>query len=192
MKTGAQLIAEERERGVKQEGWTAKHDDGHTSRELARAAQTYVDHYVGRAGLIEMKIITPANYRKETIMSWGDRWPFTKSWWRPKDPVTTLVKAGALIAAEIDRLQRAQQPNPPAQDGQGRMKARKQDKAEVQAAALGVVVSWLRSESHLDGQNENPRDIAWALQAQERIAMFIELEAMKLRLKPKTLSRHQP
>lgn len=66
------------------------------------------------------------------------------------------------------------------------MKTRRQDKAEVQAQALGVAVSWLRSESHLDGANENPRHIEWALQAQERIAIFIELEALKLRLKSKT------
>jgi hypothetical protein len=35
-------------------------------------------------------------------------WPWDASWWKPSnDPVRNLVKAGALIAAEIDRLQRA-------------------------------------------------------------------------------------
>jgi len=34
--------------------------------------------------------------------------PFDEEWWKPSpdDPVWQLVKAGALIAAEIDRLRR--------------------------------------------------------------------------------------
>jgi len=34
-------------------------------------------------------------------------WPFSSEWWKPaQDPIRNLVKAGALIAAEIDHLQR--------------------------------------------------------------------------------------
>lgn len=34
-------------------------------------------------------------------------WPFEVSWWKPdNDPIKTLTKAGALIAAELDRLLR--------------------------------------------------------------------------------------
>lgn len=61
----------------------------------------------------------------------------------------------------------------------------KPDKAEIQAQALGVVVGWLRQESHLDG-DLGGRQNQWAHEAQERIAIFVELEAMKLRLKSKT------
>jgi len=36
-------------------------------------------------------------------------WPWEASWWKPSDdPIRNLAKAGALIAAEIDRLQRKQ------------------------------------------------------------------------------------
>jgi hypothetical protein len=36
-----------------------------------------------------------------------DGWPFDPSWWKPSnDRKANLIKAGALIAAEIDRLQR--------------------------------------------------------------------------------------
>lgn len=36
-----------------------------------------------------------------------DGWPFGQDWWKPSnDPIRNLVKAGALIAAEIDRLHR--------------------------------------------------------------------------------------
>ena len=35
------------------------------------------------------------------------QWPWEKNWWKPSDDkIRNLVKAGALIAAEIDRLQR--------------------------------------------------------------------------------------
>ncbi len=108
MKTGIELIAAERARQIKAEGWTTAHDDAHNQRELARAAQTYVDHYVGRAGLIERGVISLREYQRETLMGWAGTWPcWLKRWWKPKDPITTLVKAGALIAAEIDRLNRA-------------------------------------------------------------------------------------
>jgi hypothetical protein len=34
-------------------------------------------------------------------------WPWDQEWWKPSDdPIRNLAKAGALIAAEIDRLQR--------------------------------------------------------------------------------------
>lgn len=35
-------------------------------------------------------------------------WPWDENWWKPSlDPIRNLVKAGALLAAEIDRLQRS-------------------------------------------------------------------------------------
>ena len=34
-------------------------------------------------------------------------WPWEPEAWKPTYPVRDLVKAGALIAAEIDRLERA-------------------------------------------------------------------------------------
>ncbi len=43
MKTGIELIAQERQRQVSEEGWTAEHDDGHTDQELARAASCYAN-----------------------------------------------------------------------------------------------------------------------------------------------------
>lgn len=65
---------------------------------------------------------------------------------------------------------------------------RKRDKAEIQSIALGVVVSWLRQESHGDQEN-GEQEIRWCQEAQDRIACFVELEATKLRLKSKTLKR---
>ncbi len=65
---------------------------------------------------------------------------------------------------------------------------RRRDKAEIQATALNVVVSWLRQESHA-AEELGDREIQWACEAQERIALFVELEAMKLKLKSKTARR---
>lgn len=90
--TGAELIAAERERQVEWEGWTPEHDDEHESGELARAGAIYAEQ-AGR--------------------DWGELlhapygWPWDEQWWKPTgDAVRDLTKAGALIAAEIDRLQR--------------------------------------------------------------------------------------
>lgn len=33
-------------------------------------------------------------------------WPWSREWWKPKNPRRDLVKAGALIVAEIERLDR--------------------------------------------------------------------------------------
>lgn len=64
----------------------------------------------------------------------------------------------------------------------------KRDKAHIQSIALGVVVSWLRQESHAD-EELGGREMQWAIEAQERIACFVELEVVKLRLKSKTIRR---
>lgn len=90
MKTGIELIATERKRQISKEGWTASHDDTHEYGELAIAATCYAINGQGSESLLP-----PCD------------WPWEKKWWKPSpDQIRNLVKAGALIAAEIDRLQR--------------------------------------------------------------------------------------
>lgn len=109
---GVALIAAERVRQVSAEGWTPAHDDTHTKGELADAAACY------------------AAAANNAVRGWPPgpaprQWPFESTSWKPaafgggtvKDggpnpdippaAIANLVKAGALIAAEIDRLQRA-------------------------------------------------------------------------------------
>jgi hypothetical protein len=96
MKTGIQLIEQERERQISQEGWTPEHDDSHDGAEMVRAACCYAH----AAALITTHEIPPVL---------PGVWPWAADWWKPsEEPIRNLVKAGALIAAEIDRLQRAQ------------------------------------------------------------------------------------
>lgn len=102
MKTGIELIAEERQRQISEEEWTPEHDDGHRSGELNDAAIGYAQAaaYQARGESLEMI--------RSAVPAGMIRWPWEDSWWRPdEDQIRNLVKAGALIAAEIDRLQRS-------------------------------------------------------------------------------------
>lgn len=84
MSIGAQLISEERWRQQAKENYTAEHDDSHDQQELAWAASAYVTAYLGK--------------------DVGELWPWEADSFKVGDsPIGELVKAGALIAAEIDR-----------------------------------------------------------------------------------------
>jgi hypothetical protein len=95
---GVEDIAAERARQVSAEGWTPEHDDEHDAGELASAAACYA---VNAACQIHPY---DGNGAEVGDLPW---WPWDKSWWKPRDARRDLVRAGALIAAEIDRLDRA-------------------------------------------------------------------------------------
>lgn len=98
MKTGTELITEERQRQISVEGWTPQHDDEHSDGSLAVAAACYAAQEGQGLFYGGMKL-------REAALQ---HWPWARSWWKPSpdNRVRELVKAGALIAAEIDRLQR--------------------------------------------------------------------------------------
>lgn len=97
-------IAAERERQVSAEGWTPEHDDEHSDRSLALAAVSYVSHYIGRQWVYCDS--DEVNYQSEDAPdTWPDSWCLT--WWKPKNPRRDLVRAAALIVAEIERMDRA-------------------------------------------------------------------------------------
>lgn len=116
--TGADLIAAERERQVAEENWTPEHDDGHTKGELAMAAACYAAPtriYIERGLLNGHGFADPWPFPPIASLSgrYAGDWDKRKSGNVVKDMPTEgedrirfLVKAGALIAAEIDRLQR--------------------------------------------------------------------------------------
>jgi len=90
MKNGLMLISDERHRQILKKGWTQEHDNEHTHCEMASAALSYIRfaHTTSRQPI-------------------PGCWPWDTKWWKPSDdPIRNLTKAGALIAAEIDRLQR--------------------------------------------------------------------------------------
>ena len=111
--TGIEEIAAERKRQVESERWSSKHDDQHTNKSLALAAALY-------AAPIPL-------FQKDDLARGGvsfiDPWPW---WLKDHDPQSRaapvpnwdkrqkhsyrrrLAIAGALLAAEIDRLDRAE------------------------------------------------------------------------------------
>lgn len=96
--SGVERIAAERARQVSKEGWTAEYDDAtHRRWQLTRAAICYLREAKG----------SKFHHGAPTD------WPWSDEWWKPRERMDDLVRAGALIAAEIDRLERlAPSPTP--------------------------------------------------------------------------------
>lgn len=119
MKTGIELITEERDRQISQEGWSVNHDQEHILGELAQAAACYALP-PQRVVMSQPPVVN--NPRSVDDVQYGPaeeakpgqiHWPFESEWYKrtPENRVRELTKAGALIAAEIDRLQRIQSKN---------------------------------------------------------------------------------
>ncbi len=99
---GLRAIVLERGRQVAEEGYDAAHDAGHAMAELADAAGCYAHH----AGL-------PEAFRQRFPPGAPcDLWPWANEAWKPKSARRDLERAGALVAAALDRLG-------PAQAGEG-------------------------------------------------------------------------
>lgn len=97
LKTRAfQDVVYERMRQCRVEGWTPMHDDEHTDGSLSVAAACYA--------------LAELNGKRPSALSPLYLWKFTgwdESWWKPAGRRRNLVKAGALILAELERLDRA-------------------------------------------------------------------------------------
>ena len=85
MKTGIELIAEERQRQIDVEGYDQEHDAQHHYKEFINAAAAY---------LLSKNEDTDILYL----------WPFDISEFKSTTEKSNLIKAGALIAAALDRL----------------------------------------------------------------------------------------
>ncbi|MGU6597863.1 MULTISPECIES: ead/Ea22-like family protein [Salmonella] len=82
-------VIAERQRQQSVEGWTPEHDNVYQNSELADAAACYAIHAHNQG------FSTPAH------------WPWSPDWWKQSGARRDLVKAGALIIAEIERIDRA-------------------------------------------------------------------------------------
>lgn len=89
----ASAVLGERQRQIEAEGWTPTHDDEHTSGEMAMAAACYAT-----ASLV------PEGDEVERLHLL--LWPWSDEWWKPRDQRHNLVRAAALLLAEIERLDR--------------------------------------------------------------------------------------
>ncbi len=116
---GVAVIAAERRRQVEGENWDASHDDEHTGGELALAAACYAASSAGEEILVHGERLVQANssrgidensysYPQVAQKGYWDPWPWPDDDKRAKHgKLRKLEIAGALIAAEIDRLHRA-------------------------------------------------------------------------------------
>lgn len=100
-------VLAERARQVDKEGFGAEHDDKGLNGSLARAGSCYALQAASRAWLFDLPY--PAQDLSYMSDPLPDEWPaeWDASWWKPKDPRRDLVRAAALIIAEIERMDRA-------------------------------------------------------------------------------------
>lgn len=102
---GVGRIAAERRRQVEDEGWTAEHDGNHNDFDLPAAASAYA--YFASLSAIRRNSM---RLREDPEDRSPQAWPWESTWWKPgadnspASRIRELEKAGALIAAEIDRL----------------------------------------------------------------------------------------
>lgn len=94
-------VLAERRRQVEGEGFTPAHDDqSHGCGAMSRAAACYAR---GPQFLMMHKM----GDGQSNIVDVPVDWPWAPSWWKPRSRREDLVRAGALILAEIERIDRA-------------------------------------------------------------------------------------
>jgi len=93
---GASLLTYERARQIAQEGYSPQHDDTEVQGELARAAAAYALASASGKGWIPLD---------PSVI-----WPWAPADFKPRDARSNLVRAGALILAELERLAREDVP----------------------------------------------------------------------------------
>lgn len=100
-------VIRERFRQVAEEGWTAEHDDGHARGEMALAAAAYATSAAVASQFLADGIITAADIDSVTATCPApSTFPWDRKQWKPKNRRRDLVRAGALIIAEIERVDR--------------------------------------------------------------------------------------
>lgn len=89
-------VLAERRRQIETEGWTPLHDDAHDVGDLSSAAMGYAQ-----------SAACQLSHDGLTLEGTPLFWPWEASWFKPSTARRDLIKAGALILAEIERLDRA-------------------------------------------------------------------------------------
>lgn len=97
-------VLAERQRQIEKEGWTEAHDDSNREGDMALAAACYA---CNAATWMQQgtKNAPPDVYAKLSHPLF--RWPWDRKWWKPKNERRDLVRAAALLIAEIERIDRA-------------------------------------------------------------------------------------
>lgn len=101
-------VAAERRRQIEAEGWTPERDDGHGDHSMAIAAACYALADV-RAALAVQTV------HVDDLWQWTG---WSSSWFKPKDKRRNMIRAAALLLAEIERMDRHEPPNHENKNGQ--------------------------------------------------------------------------
>lgn len=102
LKNGCGLIAAERSRQIHELDWDQDHDDAHSNGELIDAGASYA------MASMHQERGEPLDSVRSMETAGRLPWPWESSLWNPSVHIErNLVKAGALISAEIDRRYRA-------------------------------------------------------------------------------------
>ena len=164
-------IEDERARQQLVEGWTPEHDDTHVNGEMALAASVYSE--------VASDVSTHKYGR--SLAAAGQApfdWPWDPSWFKPTDPRRDLVKAGALIVAEIERLDRAEGAAVTAP-----VQTVDRDKLiELLEALHGLDVMGVSESADEDGAGAGPAINDFSLQT-DRPDLWIPLDRILFRLK---------
>lgn len=93
---GVRAIADERQRQVHAEGFSAENDADYKAGVLANAALAY----------LQVAAMDLAAGGRAHIATGAPPacWPWHRLWWKPRDARRDLVRAGALIAAQLDAI----------------------------------------------------------------------------------------
>ncbi|MGR6845184.1 hypothetical protein [Acinetobacter baumannii] len=94
-------VLNERERQIQIKGWTNEHDDVYSKNGLSRAAVSDPSNVIHRGWTFLAKPFWL--YQSEDAPEY---WPLDDCYWKPKSPRQDLVRAAALLTAEIDRRDR--------------------------------------------------------------------------------------
>ncbi len=102
-----------RERQRKYHGFDATHDDKYKDDEFVRAAICYLiigsknkdTGKVNTADEVYESMVNPNSLDETNI------WPWDLKWWRPKDKRSNYIKAISLLVAEVERMDRENEPS---------------------------------------------------------------------------------
>jgi hypothetical protein len=104
----ARDVLAERSRQVEAEGWTPEHDDEHREGEMAFAAAGYAVAASDHIQAVVHELDAPGEPTMGDAITRPSHAPWPQGWdFKPAPARRLLVKAGALILAEIERLDRA-------------------------------------------------------------------------------------
>jgi hypothetical protein len=101
MKTGIELIADERKRQIEEEGYTKEHDVNHDALEFIYAIEAYAESAKIDASGVDYDEYIRMMYKTQAGLHC---WPWGECTFKPGHIISDLTKLGALAAACIDLI----------------------------------------------------------------------------------------